>query len=113
VSRAAVLLLLAITATMAPSQATEPVPFAADGTPIELGRGHDLPSRILGDDRRINVLLPEGYERSRSGPGDLSGSLLARRRLGLAGFRAKSAPTSPSSLRWSPCAAGKAKRRFS
>ncbi|MDB5433483.1 MAG: hypothetical protein JWP35_4599 [Caulobacter sp.] len=32
-----------------------------EGHPIVIGRGHDLPSRILGQTRRINVWLPPSY----------------------------------------------------
>lgn len=41
----------------APAPVTAPI----GGTPIVIGQSHALPSRILGDTRRINVWLPPGY----------------------------------------------------
>lgn len=34
---------------------------AEEGVPIVIGRGYDLPSKILGQTRRINVWLPPSY----------------------------------------------------
>lgn len=53
---AAVALLCAL-----PVPAIAQTPLAGPGEPIALGRSYELPSRLLGDARRINVLLPDGY----------------------------------------------------
>lgn len=42
--------------------ASPPDPFVAPGTPIELGRTYEFESVVLGDNRRINILLPDGYD---------------------------------------------------
>jgi predicted alpha/beta superfamily hydrolase len=39
-----------------------PDPFAVPGEPVVVGRGYDVPSVVLGDVRRINVLLPPAYD---------------------------------------------------
>lgn len=36
-------------------------PFTSPGAPIELGRSFEMTSKVLGDVRRINILLPDGY----------------------------------------------------
>lgn len=41
--------------------AAPPSPFAATGQPVVVGNGYDFPSKILGEKRRVNVLLPPGY----------------------------------------------------
>lgn len=40
-------------------------PRVPGGVPVELGRTHILPSKVLGEDRELNVLLPRKYRRSR------------------------------------------------
>src|SRR5690349_9705422 len=42
------------------SSATAPASEEA-GRPIVIGRSFELPSKVLGDTRRINVYLPDGY----------------------------------------------------
>jgi uncharacterized protein len=37
-------------------------PFSGPGEPIVFGRGYDFPSKAMGESRRINVLLPPGYD---------------------------------------------------
>ncbi|CAN5885848.1 alpha/beta hydrolase [soil metagenome] len=49
------LLALAILTFATPATALPP------GQPIVIGTGYDLPSKVLGDTRRINVWLPAGY----------------------------------------------------
>lgn len=44
------------------ANAAAPGPFDVPGEPVVVGRGYDFPSRALGDTRRINVLLPPGYD---------------------------------------------------
>ena len=36
-------------------------PFAPPVEPIIVGQGYDVPSRALGDPRRVNIMLPAGY----------------------------------------------------
>ena len=51
---------LALASTL-PAPASAQTPFASPGEPITLGTSYQLPSNLLGEPRRINVLLPEGY----------------------------------------------------
>lgn len=48
------LLALAILTFATPAAALPP------GQPIVIGTGYDLPSKLLGDTRRLNVWLPDG-----------------------------------------------------
>lgn len=63
-------LALAITFASAPSAmagpATTTAPFTGDGQPVVFGRGYDLPSATYGTARRINVLLPAGYDEAKN-----------------------------------------------
>ena len=49
------LLALAVLALATPAAALPP------GQPIVIGTGYDLPSKVLGDTRRLNIWLPDGY----------------------------------------------------
>ncbi len=43
-------------------------PFTAAGVPVVIGQGYELPSKVLGEARRVNVMLPPGYaEEARKG----------------------------------------------
>lgn len=55
-----VLALAALLVLAAPAAAQSP--FAGPGTPVVIGQGYDLPSKVMGDTRRINVQLPPGYD---------------------------------------------------
>ncbi len=48
-------------ALLAAVPATAQNPFAKPGTPVVIGTAHDLPSAVLAETRRINVMLPPGY----------------------------------------------------
>src|SRR5689334_21541810 len=37
-------------------------PFAGPGTPVVIGLGYDLPTKLYPKPRRINVQLPPGYD---------------------------------------------------
>lgn len=54
--------LLVLASASAPAAAAEPGPFDAPGEPVVVGHGYDFRSRVLGDTRRVNVLLPPGYD---------------------------------------------------
>lgn len=49
------------TAKSAAACAPPPSASGADGSPIVIGCSFEIPSRVLGDTRRINVYLPEHY----------------------------------------------------
>lgn len=54
--------LVAALSVLAPGAAHGVTPAdAKDGTPIVIGRSHLVPSRILKDDRRVAVYLPQHY----------------------------------------------------
>lgn len=54
--------LLAALSVLAPGAAPASGPAdAAEGTPILIGRSHLVPSKILKDDRRVAVYLPQHY----------------------------------------------------
>lgn len=56
-------LLLAIAVACAlPTEANAQNPFTAESSPVTFGRSYDLPSAKLGQTRRVNVLLPDGYD---------------------------------------------------
>lgn len=63
-----IIMLLASIALGSPAAitASSPDPFAAPGTAIELGRTYEFESAVLGDSRRINILLPDGYDDPKS-----------------------------------------------
>lgn len=52
------LTLLSSSGTTAPAEN----PFTHPGEPIEIGQSRQIHSRSLGDSRRINVMLPPGYD---------------------------------------------------
>lgn len=59
--------LLALTVVMGavfPAMAQEAGgnPFSGRGAPVVIGRSYDLPSRMMGQNRRINIMLPPGYD---------------------------------------------------
>jgi predicted alpha/beta superfamily hydrolase len=58
-----VLALLALLFCVAGPVAAAP-PLADEGRPIVIGRSYTLASRIMGETRRINVWLPQGYGRA-------------------------------------------------
>ncbi len=55
-------LLLALTLVASPLMAAPQNPLAAAGKPLEFGRSFEVPSRVLGEMRRVNVSLPQGYD---------------------------------------------------
>lgn len=58
--------LLLMSATLLPLPAAAQAAFSGPGEPVIIGRGFDVPSTLLGDVRRVNVMLPPGYEDEKS-----------------------------------------------
>lgn len=53
--------LLSLALLICASTAWAQTPFQGPGQSIVVGQGYELPSKIMGDVRRINVMLPPDY----------------------------------------------------